>query len=226
MKLRLVAKKDEIADIHTFIFQPEEPVEWTPGQYMHYQLPHSGADDRGQERWFTISSPPYEKNITITTRLFDGRRSSFKTKLDSLKVGGELEADGPKGKFILEAGDHKHIFVAGGIGITPYHAMLEQFDHDGKMPHIELLYANQIDQLVFGDYFKSLEAKYPQFKMHKFIGRHIELPDFEQYIKDPKAIIYLSGPEPMVKNFQKMLSGAGLSEERIRTDSFPGYKAF
>lgn len=224
MKLKLIERKPLFEDVESFVFEPNEPVEWQPGQYMHYVFPHHDEDNRGEERWFTISAPPFQKNITITTRFTEERGSSFKKALRNLKVGDTIQADGPKGKFIIEDFDRKHILIAGGIGITPYHSMLVQFDHDGRMPDIELLWANRDENFVFGDELSALESKYPNFNIHKFIGdRRIEKSDFQPYTDDPDTIFYVSGPEPMVENYAETLKQMGLPEERVRTDFFPGY---
>jgi ferredoxin-NADP reductase len=78
MKLRLIQKHQELHDVCSFVFEPEEPITWEAGQYMHYNFPHPDTDDRGVERWFTISTAPFEKNIRITTRLALEKGSSFK----------------------------------------------------------------------------------------------------------------------------------------------------
>lgn len=224
MKLTLKETRPEVENVVTFVFEPGEPVSWQPGQYMHYVFPHPSEDDRGEERWFTISAPPYEKNITITTRFTDEKGSSFKKALRNLKVGDSIEADGPKGKFVIEDFGKKYVLVAGGIGVTPYHSMLLQFDHDGRMPDIELLYANRDENFVFGAKFAELEAKYSNFRIQKFVGdRRIEAADLKPYADDQSKIIYLSGPEPMIEDFEKLLQDMGVPEDRLKTDFFPGY---
>ncbi|HET7827557.1 MAG TPA: FAD-dependent oxidoreductase [Candidatus Saccharimonadales bacterium] len=225
MKLTLKETRPEVENVETFVFEAAEPVSWQPGQYMHYVFPHPDEDDRGEERWFTISSPPYQKNITITTRFTDDQGSSFKTALKGLKPGESIEADGPKGKFVIEDLNKEYVLMAGGIGITPYHSMLLQFDHDGKMPAIELLYANRDEKFVFDKEFNDLAAKYPNLHIKKFVGdRHIEAEDLKPYADDQTKTIYLSGPEPMIEAFEQMLQEMGVPEERLKTDFFPGYE--
>jgi ferredoxin-NADP reductase len=226
VKLTLTEVHQEVDNVKTFVFESDQPVDWQPGQYMHYIFPHPSEDDRGEERWFTISAPPFKKNITITTRFTDDKGSSFKKALKDMKIGDTIESDGPKGKFTIEDFNKQYVLVAGGIGVTPYHSMLLQFDHDGKMPDIELLYANRDENFVFGDEFSALEAKYPNLKIHKFVGdRHIQAADLKPYANDQSKIIYLSGPEPMIEDFEKLLQDMGVSEDRLKTDFFPGYPA-
>lgn len=223
MKLKLIERKPRFTDVESFIFEPEQPIDWQAGQYLHYDFPHQNQDERGQERWFTISAPPYEKNIMITTRFTPDRGSSFKHALKDLKIGDTIQADGPKGKFIVDDLSKKHILIAGGIGITPYRAMLLQLDHDGKDINAELLYANRDDDFVFGDELSELEKKHPNFHVHKIVERRLNEEDFKPYADDPNSIFYVSGPEPMVENYAELLQNMGVPEERIKTDFFPGY---
>lgn len=224
MKLKLINVKDEIADAKTFVFRPEEDISWQPGQYMHYFLKHPDADDRGIERWFTISSAPFEKHITITTRLAAEKGSTFKRALNQLTEGDTIEAEGPGGKFILREGGHRHILIAGGIGITPYRSMLAQLDHDDQGINADLLYANRDDHLIFYDELSKYEHKQPNLHIKKFIGgKLIEQPDLEEYAKDSNNVFYLSGPYSMVESYKVLLPTMGVAEDNIMTDFFPGY---
>ncbi|MEX0881574.1 MAG: FAD-dependent oxidoreductase [Candidatus Saccharimonadales bacterium] len=225
MKLKFVGKKKQIENVYTFIFEPSKKVSWQPGQYLHYELPHPDTDDRGIERWFTISTPPYEKNIMLTTRFDSERSSTFKKALQKLEPGQAVEAGEPRGDFLLEPDAPRHVLIAGGIGVTPYHSMLLQLDHEGKPLNIDLLYANRDKSFVFDDEFQKLAAKHSEFKIYKFIGnQRITESDLKAYLKDESIIFYISGPRPMVETYQHLLEDLGVAPERIKTDYFPGYQ--
>ncbi len=224
MKLQLKSRKVEQEDVETFIFRPERPIVWQAGQYLHYILPHPNPDDRGIERWFTIASAPFEKHIQVTTRFTQQAGSTFKKALRSMKIGDYLKADGPKGEFVNSGAGKKPIFIAGGIGITPFRAMLLQLDHDGQDINVELLYVNRDDNLVFEEELTKLETKHAAFHIQRFIGdKRIEKADFADYINDANSIFYISGPKPMVENYQHSLTSLAVNEDRIKTDYFPGY---
>lgn len=223
MKLRFITKKSEVPGVCSFIFDPSEPIPWQPGQYMHYVLPSPHPDERGVERWFTISSAPFEKHIAITTR-FDGEKvSSFKGTLRNLEPGDEIEADGPKGRFILNDDYDHHILIAGGIGITPYRSMLAQLAHEVNDKNICLLYANRDKYFVFDEELAEYAKKLPNLTVEKFAGSKIELANLAPFINEQKALFYLSGPRPMVEAYESLLKEQGVAEERLKTDYFPGY---
>lgn len=226
MKFKLIDKKPAGKGVETFIFEPSESVTWQPGQYMHYVLDHPHPDDRKNERWFTISNPPYEKHPSVTTRFADQNGSSFKNALSHLSLGDEIEADGPKGKFVVEDPAKQYIFIAGGIGITPFRSILLQLAHDQKPINVDLMYANRDDNFIFDDELQKVASSNPSFRIHKFVNpKKIEEADIKAVadkLSNPEY--YVSGPEPMVEAFDKMLKGMGIAEEKIHNDDFPGYE--
>jgi ferredoxin-NADP reductase len=223
MKLRLQSKKPEVEGVYSFVFEPEEPISWQAGQYLHYVLQHDYPDDRGVERWFTIASAPFEGVIQITTR-FDGeKQSSFKKALFDMQPGGEIEADGPKGSFTLQEGEHHHVFIAGGIGITPFRSIIIQLAHDNQEKKIELMYANRDNNFVYGEELKSIQQNHPEFHVLEFVDKRIEEPDLQNFLQDKTAIYYLSGPRSMVEAYEQLLADKGVEKTAVMTDYFPGY---
>lgn len=60
----------------------------------------------------------------LTTRFFFQQSSSFKQTLFTEKIGDSIEALRIQGHFTLGKADKKFVFIAGGIGITPFHSIL------------------------------------------------------------------------------------------------------
>lgn len=228
MKLEFKEKLLKPGNVTRFVFRPTTPISWTPGQYLHYKLPHDPADDRGDERWFTISSAPFEQDVWITTRIAPDRSSSFKQKLQELKPGQIIESGQPEGDFTVEDLTKDYVFVAGGIGITPFRSILNQLHHDGKDIRAELLYANRDEaNIPFKDELEAINQAHAGFNITYFIGdNHID----ESALKAAGAklnepIFYVSGPEPMVEAFKSTLEHMGIDEAHSKFDYFPGYKA-
>lgn len=225
MKLKFLEKKKEVSDIFSFTFEPLEPTAWVAGQFLIYFLPHEDEDIRGNQRYFTISASPFEKNVMLTTRIFEENRSSFKKVLNDIKPGENIEVKGPDGDFVLTEPNREHVFIAGGIGITPFRSIIGQLDFEKKPINIILLYANQTEDFPFKLFFEEIASRNPNFKIHYIVSpKHID----EQVIKEAvpninEPIFYVSGPEPMVESFDKMLKEMEIKDEKIKTDYFPGY---
>ena len=225
MKLKLAEKKQETSDVTTFVFSVSEPLTWEGGVYLHYVLHHRPTDDRGSDRWFTISSAPFEKNPTITTRFSGEKSSSFKKKLFAMAIGEEIEVAASEGDFTFDNSAQEHVFIAGGIGITPFRSMLKQLDHDKKPIHVTLLYANRDQDIVFQQELEAIASRNSDFKIHYiFSPEHIDEKKIREFITDiQKPVFYVSGPEPMVENLGNVLKEMGITENHIKQDWFPGY---
>jgi glycine betaine catabolism B len=221
MELEFIKDVPRTDNVKSFIFMPKQSVVWKPGQYMDFEIPHPSPDERGTHHWFTISSAPFERNIMITTRLSrDG--SSFKKALAGLRPGDIISSGLPRGDFVVEDLGSHYIFIAGGIGITPFRSMLLQLDHEHKPISVDLLYLNSDDNYVFEDEFTALEKKNRHFKLHKYTDRRLDNQDLADYYNSPDSVFYLSGPRGMVESYQKLLESE-ISADRIKTDYFPGY---
>jgi ferredoxin-NADP reductase len=226
MKLTLIQKKEEASDVTTFVFEPEAPLAYKAGQLLHYTLPHENPDDRGVERFFTISAPPYERRVTITTR-FSEKSSTFKTALRALPVGATIEADNLEGDFVVEEETGEHVFLVGGIGITPVHSILLDLDNRGASINATVLYANRDENFVFKRELDALVGKHPKLKIVYLVSpARIDEATIRENVQDlGKPVFYISGPEPMVIALGDTLTNMGVPKERQKRDEFPGYPA-
>ena len=108
-------------------FSPEqERVSFRPGQFAYLRfLSESIPPD---EHPFTISSSPAEPEIAVTVKSL----GDFTEKLTLLKRGDSVVFDGPMSFTPLPDGREK-LFIAGGIGITPFLSVLRDWEA-GKCP--------------------------------------------------------------------------------------------
>lgn len=232
MKVNLDHTYDEADNITTFFFTPEEPVQYTAGQYVEVTLKHRNPDDRGEKRWFTLSSSPNDKFLSITTKFTDKTGSSFKKALRKLQSGDSFEISSPQGDFVFpKLIQTPLIFVAGGIGITPFHSMLTWLSQTKESRPIKMLYGvNNEDEIVFMDTFKkanvhtTITVSEPTATWGGERGRITAemIVGIEKPSED--SLIYLSGPKPMVHKLKDDLQKMGISHQQIVTDSFPNYK--
>jgi ferredoxin-NADP reductase len=228
MKLILTKRKKEAApDVESFIFKPSEPVTWKAGQFFHYVLHHEPTDDRGSDRWFTIAAAPGEDMIMITTRFTSEKGSSFKKALADLKIGDDIEVSVLDGEFTLDDLTKEYVFIAGGIGITPFRSILKDLDQKGNQVAIKLLYANRDQNIVYKDELEGFAKNNPKFAIHYVIApEHIDVTKIKEFVPDMQApIFYVSGPEPMVKSLGDALREAGVPKDHVKQDEFPGYPA-
>lgn len=229
MRLKLIERIPEAAGVESFIFEPQEPISWRPGQFLHWVLHHEPTDDRGSDRWFTVSAAPYEGRVMLTTRVkADGQQSSFKKALIALETGSEMmEVSDVDGDFIVEDPSREYVFIAGGIGVTPFRSILKQLDHDGEAIKATLIYGNRDADAPFKAEFAELETRHPEFHVRYVLApERIDEAKIRELVPDlEKPMFYVSGPEPMTDALHAVLKGMGIASERIKGDWFPGYPA-
>jgi ferredoxin-NADP reductase len=235
MKVTLDHITQESATIRTFYFKPEKPIHYVAGQFIELSLPHDQPDDRGTKRWFTLSSTPGEEHISITTRYAgDTASSSFKRTLFGLQNGDDVHMSEPMGDFVLPKDPTiPLIFVAGGIGITPFHSMAGWLHAQHEHRDIRCMYGVRgEDDIVFQETFKKAdihETIVVQNPSDAWGGERGGLTtDVVLGVGAPDAasLIFLSGPEPLIEALTKDLGHHGISKSQLVTDFFPGYTEF
>jgi ferredoxin-NADP reductase len=207
-------------------------VQYTPGQFIELSIPHTNPDTRGTLRQFTLSSSPTDPLLSITTKLVPGGGgSSFKQALRSLQPGTKLHMNEPMGDFVLpKLIQTPLIFVAGGIGITPFHSILAWLHDVGEQRSIKLLYGvSNESEIIFQNTFEKAKqhativvdqpsdawgGESGQLSAELIMG--LEKPSDD-------TLVYLSGPEPMIETLHRNLRRAGMDERQLVTDLFSGY---
>ena len=192
-------------------------IHFYPGQYLDVKV---GQDSRS----FTISSSPTEGFLMITTRPGISR---FKKKFIKLKSNEIIQSSHPAGTFILDEKE-RAVFLAGGVGITPFRSMIKYaFDKSLKAP-ITLIYSKADSDFIFKDELKTWQKFLPNLAIHwintKKVGRLTKETLYQLTMNyEPLTIYYLAGSPAFVDDLEKILLELGIEETNIRTDRFDGY---
>jgi len=236
--LPYIKKEQLTADCYTFYFRRTgEEEAFTPGQYYEMKLAHANMDERGDARVFTISSSPTDLDfITITTRII---QSSFKSKLNSLKSGELVQFDGPWNDLNFDESDSSpHVFIAAGIGITPYHSIVKYVIDKSITTKMTLFISwKNRDEMIFDEFFRNAEKRNKSFVyvptltddrayLEKWRGERgrIDIGILKKYtseIGDSK--FYISGPQAMVRGLRQAVLGIGVLRDKIISEDFEGY---
>lgn len=231
---KIIDKKEVAIDTLQVVFETSEDFTFKAGQYCFVTLKNpSYPDERGNKRHFSIVNSPNEKGIiTITTRLRD---SGFKKSLKELPIGTEVELGPIAGVFTLpEDTKRPLVFIAGGIGITPFMSMLKYISEENIPYNITLIYSNR-DQssTVFLQEVQEFSRKIPDFKLiltmtedPKWSGekRLVDAQFIKNYIPSVNEPLYMVvGPPPMVEAVEGALKEAGIEQSNIKIENFTGY---
>jgi predicted ferric reductase len=178
-----------------------------------------------------ISSEPHPFSIASKSgnpelKVYVKKLGDYTNELHYLKIGDKAVIEGPYGKFnyAYTKSDFDQIWIAGGIGITPFIGMAQDLEKEMKN-NITLYYAvNSEDELIELDMFNSIEKHNANFKVIPWIK------DKNGYL-DPKSIkehsgtlrnkdFYICGPPGMKSALTAGLISSGVKKNRIIMEDF------
>lgn len=232
MKLTLIKKIDEAKGVKSFFFKPEKIISFSPGQYLYYTLPKLNyPDSRGATRYFTIASSPTEiDSIRLTTKIRE--ESGYKKTLDELSIGEIIQTDGPDGTFFFDENEKgPHVFLAGGIGITPARSMIK-YVVDKKLENpIYLIYSNSDNDITFKKELDKIAKKNLNIKIHYVVSStegHLDQAKMESIMDDwnlnnVKPIWWICGPPGFNDAMEDILGKMKVPSGQIRSEKFTGY---
>jgi ferredoxin-NADP reductase len=220
--LAFVESVPEAGNISSFLFRPDGPLSWKAGQHGIFFLP--GKMEGGAWRGFSVASHPGEGVVRIATRITD-TPSAFKRALTELKPGDSIAMRGPFGPFYLDGSRRPVVFVAGGVGITPYRSMiLDAARDEGRAPAaVRLLYADDSARYAFQRELGEAAANHGFLAVDYLTGA--DLPaQISRCVRElgDQAVFYISGSVKMVKAIKQSLIQRGISKKNIRHEMFLG----
>jgi ferredoxin-NADP reductase len=234
---RLLNRVEVAEGTMAFHFEKPPGFDFKPGQSADLTLLNPPeTDSEGNVRTFSIASAPFEDKLMFATRMRD---TAFKRSLKKVPLETVVKMDSAMGSFTLHKNSAKPaVFLAGGIGITPFSSIVRQAGHDRAPHNLYLFYSNRRpEDALFVEVLQNLEKTNPKFR---FIATMTEMPRskktwkgetarinremLSKYLNDLRGpIYYIAGPPIMVSGMRKMLVGSGVDEDDIRTDEFAGY---
>jgi len=236
-ELSLIRRQNVAHDTLAFAFAKPAGFVFKAGQAVDLTLVDPPETDaKGSRRAFSIVSAPFETELTFATR---ARDSAFKRVLRQLAPGARVQMDGPFGSLTLHSNRSRPaVFIAGGIGITPFMSILRQALHD-KLPQVmTLLYSNrrpedaaflaELQELERGHRgrFRLLPTMTDGVGAVGWDGRRglMDADLIRSVIAGPsRPVFYVVGPPGMVAGMRQVLSGMGVEDDDVRSEDFAGY---
>lgn len=233
--IKFLEKREVAVGTMAFYFAKPDGFSFKAGQNMDLTLINPAEmDPEGPKRTFSFITAPHEENLGFATRM---RETAFKRTLKKFEPGMEISMEGPFGDMSLHNDSAKPaVFLAGGIGITPFFSMIKHAAKE-KLPHkIFLFYSNRKpEDAAFLKELKDLQNQNPSFKLIATMT-DADIPGWDgekgyvtkemvlKYVPNLlSAIGYLAGPATMVGAMRKLLNEAGLNDDYIRSEEFVGY---
>ena len=218
------------ADTTSFRFPRPDEFDYKAGQYMIVTIK---VDDKELMHPFSFSSSPTDQDfIEFTKKL---TTSEYSTRLRAMKPGDWARIDGPYGNFTCECEYGRIVFLAGGIGITPFFSIMKYCTDYKLSTNMVLFYGCRNEkEIAFKQQLDEIQANNPNVRVIYvlneaspswtgkvgFVNADLirqEVPDFQD------RVFYACGPPVMVSAMQKLIIALGLPAEQLKTESLVGH---
>jgi predicted ferric reductase len=191
-------------------------LEFRPGQFAFLKV--LDKNNKFVSHPFTISQSPKKGELQFTIKaLGDHTKALF----DNLKVGDEFLVSGPHGKFDYKTGVKNQIWIAGGIGVTPFRS----FSQSGVSRNfsVDFFYAyNNAEEGAYVDELEALDSD--NLRIHSFNSKEkgfLSVEEICKYVTTKENIdVYFCGPKPMRDNLEKQFKNSNLNVINFNYEHF------
>ncbi len=192
-----------------------------PGQFGILSFPHSNTVS-AEEHPFTLSGAGVDGSIRFSIKAL----GDYTTALTSLREGEGAKIEGPFGEFSYLYGEDRQVWVAGGIGVTPFVSMAEHMLLQDTLSYtVDFFYSCKTkDEGVYQELFRNLQKKHASFAFHflpsdthgfittEFLSKEVS----DLNLRD----IFICGPPGLMISLSQALKESGIKSKHIRTERF------
>ncbi|MCU7729468.1 hypothetical protein ODJ79_37615 [Actinoplanes sp. KI2] len=194
------------------------PISFTPGQFAMLFL-ETGLGWRRHP--FTISSAPHEELLRFTIKALGDDTTRMQ---DHVRPGMPAVVGGPHGRFDRARGTGRQVWIAGGIGITPFLSWLRALDQQTAPGQVDLFYSTQGEPPFAGE-ITDIAGAHPTIKvhLHDTAARGYLTADtvLDAVGGDPRGLsVFLCGPAAMVDTFVRRFRQAGVRNRNLHREHF------
>ncbi|MEV4172748.1 hypothetical protein [Nonomuraea sp. NPDC049709] len=191
---------------------------FTAGQFVFVTFRQHGLREPHP---FTISSAPAEQAIRLTIKASGDYTSRLRL---TLRAGCRATVEGGYGMLDYRTGGPRQLWIAGGIGITPFLSWLRDMPDDNDR-QITLFYTvRHVDEALYWEEVRAHAGTHPGVRVHLNVSSksgtltagHVLEAAGQDCITD----VYMCGPLPMLDSFSRDFRAAGLPSSSIHFERF------
>lgn len=194
-------------------------LDFNPGQFAFVEVQGKVWNEPHP---FTISSAPGENQLRFTMKVLGDWTRKVR---EELEPGTDVLVRGPYGRFDTKIGGPKQIWLAGGIGLTPFLSSLRAMQ-PGDPRQIHLVYAAREEKdAIFLDELKTRAAELGNVTLVPLFsdeGNFARVDMMQEKLPDALESYdyFMCGPKPMIDGLMQDLKKAGVPRARIHTEAF------
>jgi len=204
-------------------FHPKnKEIKFKAGQFAFIKMFSNGLTKESHP--FSFSSNPGSPLRIAIKELGD-----YTNKIGTLKPGDAVQIEGPFGSFDFRNFENKkQIWIAGGIGITPFLGMMRDFNDADADYKIDLYYSVKNDScLVFSGEIEEITKKFKNINVIFWVSEKRGFLNGESIRTNTPNLqerdILVCGPGPMMAALEGQLLNQGIKKSKIHAEEFKLY---
>jgi predicted ferric reductase len=198
------------------------PLPFLAGQFVFVRF---GGSSEWERHPFTVSSAPQERDLRLSIEAL-GDYTQYLS--DTLQPGAPAIVSIAFGLFDYRQGTREQVWIAGGIGITPFRSWIRAFPTEQQMEFdIDLYYTvRSEDEALFLDEIRTAATQYPSFRPHISYSQRDGSLTMEHIVETSGGgtivtkDVYMCGPSGMLESFQHALRKLGVPPMHIHFEHF------
>ncbi len=199
----------------------KKPVNYQAGQFLFVRV-HDSAGITREPHPFSFTSPPAAANISFTAKPL----GDYTKTLKSLMTGSTVDIEGPYGRFIFANGGDSQVWVAGGIGITPFMSRVRELEVSGS-EKITLYYAvRDKKDALFADELRTTANKIDGFTLRLWESNtegKFAVRDIAELKAGADHTYFICGPPQMLVSMKQDLKKVGVKRGAVYAEEFKLY---
>lgn len=194
------------------------PLSFSPGQFA---MLHLEAKDGWHRHPFTIASAPSAPTIRFTIKALGDYTSNLQTLV---RPGMPAVISGPHGRFSHAKGADRQVWIAGGVGVTPFLSWFRSLDTYPPAAQVEFFYSIP-DEAPYADELLAIADRHLGVRVHVVRTRSDERLTAQRALEpfrgDPKGVsVFMCGPDLMLRSLQGGFRQAGVPTWHIHREYF------
>jgi predicted ferric reductase len=194
-----------------------KPLVFRPGQFAMIYLE---TKDGWQRHPFSISGAPGGEDIRITVKALGDHTAKLP---DVVQPGMPAVVSGPYGRFDRRAGTARQVWIAGGVGITPFLSWLRSLDDE--LGQTVDFFVTSAGPSPFADEIQRIAKDHPRLTVHLIDtstdGRLTPDRVLAAVDADPQELsVFMGGPDRMLRQFRRALRASGVRAANIHREYF------
>jgi len=186
---------------------------------------HFGGSAEWERHPFSVSSAPQERDLRLSIEALGDYTQHLS---DTLQPGAPAIVSIAFGMFDYREGTREQVWIAGGIGITPFRSWIRAFPTEQQMEFdIDLYYTVRTeDEALFLDEIRTAATQHPSFRPHIISSQRDGSLTMEHIVETSGGgtiiakDVYMCGPSGMVESFQHSLHKLGVPPMHIHFEQF------